>query len=176
MGDSRDAAEGGSEVVEGDSSEAVLRESGVTGANCGREIKGKELSKPTVELNLPHACIRSPSVEVANEPVCKEWQKNRCLMLGIKFHSGNRDHGIKPSLIGVSQVPEKKTGRIKGNGNCFFRAIAQIVTGDQDDHNEMRLIITTYNSNLPGIIGHETEWTSTSSVQRCKIQKSGRLK
>ena len=52
--DSRDAADGSSEVVEGDSSEAVLRESGVTGANCGREIKGKELSKSTVELNLPH--------------------------------------------------------------------------------------------------------------------------
>ena len=27
------------------------------GANCGREIKGKELSMSTVELNLPHACI-----------------------------------------------------------------------------------------------------------------------
>ena len=52
-GDSRDAADGGSEIVEDDSSEAVLRESGVTGANCGREIKGKELSKSTVELNLP---------------------------------------------------------------------------------------------------------------------------
>ena len=88
----------------------------MTGANCGREIKGKELSMSTVELNLPHACIRSPSVEVGNEdylnwiyysPVCKEWQKNRCLMLGIKFHSGNRDHGLKPSLIGVSQAPKK---------------------------------------------------------------------
>ena len=47
----RYATNGGSEVVEGDSSEAVLRESGVTGANCGREIKGKELSMSTVELN-----------------------------------------------------------------------------------------------------------------------------
>ena len=170
-GDSRDAADGGSEVVEGDSSEAVLRESGVTGANCGREIKGKELSMSTVELNLPHACIRSPSVEVGNEdylnwiyysPVCKEWQKNICLILGIKFHSGNRDHGLKPSLIAVSQAPET-TGRIKGDGNCFFRAIAQIVTGDQDDHNEMRLIVTTYmmnNRNLPklsGIFGKRTK-------------------
>ena len=56
----------------------------------------------------------------------------------------------------------KKTGRIKGDGNCFFRAIAEIVTGDQDDHNEMRLIVTAYmmnKSNLPklrGIVGHES--------------------
>ena len=78
--DSRDAADGGNVVVESDSSEAVLRECGVTGANCGREIKGKELSVSAVELKSPHVFIRSPSVEVANEdylnwiyysPVCK---------------------------------------------------------------------------------------------------------
>ena len=124
-------------------------------------------------------------MEVGNEdyldwiyysPVCKEWQKNRCLMLGIKFHSGNRDHGLKPSLIGVSQAPEK-TGRIKGDGNCFFHAIAQIVTGDQDDHNEMRLILTTYmmnNSNLPklsGIVVHESmdQYLKRTKMQNPKV-------
>ena len=97
-------------------------------------------------------------------------------MLGIKFHSGNRDRGLKPSLIGISQAPEK-TGRIKGDGNCFFRAIAQIVTGDQDDHNEMWLIVTTYmmnNSNLPklsGIVGHVSmdQYLKRTKMQNPKV-------
>ena len=74
--------------------------------------------------------------------------------------------------IGISQAPEK-TGRINGDGNCFFCAIAQIVTGDQDDHNEMRLIVIAYmmsNSNLPklsGIVGHEL---MDQYVKRTKMQ------
>ena len=37
-------------------------------------------------------------------------------------------------------------GRIKGDGNCFFRALAFLITGSQDDHNELRLLTTTYMS------------------------------
>ena len=102
----------------------VLRETGVTCANCGR---CKEPSVSTDGLNSSHTCIQSLSVEVANEdylswiyysPVCKEWQKKRCLMLGITLHRGNQDHDLKPSKIGISQAP-KKTGRIKGDGTAF---------------------------------------------------------
>ena len=79
-------------------------------------------------------------------------------------------------MIGVSQAPEK-TGRIKGDGNCFFHAIAQIVTGDQDDHNEMQLILTTYmmnNSNLPklsGIVVHESmdQYLKRTKMQNPKV-------
>ena len=70
-----------------------------------------------------------------------------------------------------------KTGRIKGDGNCFFCSIAQIVTGDQDDHNEMQLIVTTYmmnNSNLPklsGILEHESmdQYLKRTKMQNPKV-------
>ena len=47
------------------------------------------------------------------------------------------------------------------------------MTGDQDDHNEMQLIVTTYmmkNSNLPklsGIVGHES---MDQYLKRTKMQ------
>ena len=34
--------------------------------------------------------------------------------------------------------------KIKPNGNCFFRSIALAVTGSQEYHNKIRLLITTY--------------------------------
>ena len=42
----------------------------------------------------------SPVCKV-DSPVCKEWLKNRCLMLVLKLRSETRDHDLinKPSLI-----------------------------------------------------------------------------
>ena len=36
------------------------------------------------------------------------------------------------------------TTRIKGDGNCFFRAISQVLTGSQEDHQEFRTLATSY--------------------------------
>ena len=38
-------------------------------------------------------------------------------------------------MSGVSQAPVA-VGRIKGDGNCIFRSIAQTLTGSQEDHEE----------------------------------------
>ena len=45
----------------------------------------------------------------------------------------------------VSQAPAV-TERVKGDGNCFFffRSIALAVTGSQHDHQQFRLLITSY--------------------------------
>ena len=76
-------------------------------------------------------------------PVCSDWQEKRCILLGLKFLHGNRIHCQKPSMIGISQAP-LAIGRIKGDGNCFFRSIAQTLTGSQEDHDEIRLMITSF--------------------------------
>ena len=36
------------------------------------------------------------------------------------------------------------TNRIAADGNCFFRSISLVVTGSQDFHQELRLLITTH--------------------------------
>ena len=78
-------------------------------------------------------------------PVCSDWQEEICHMLGIKFVVGKLCHHSDPSIMKVSQAPAV-TERIKGDGNCFFffRSIALAVTGSQQDHQEFRLLITSY--------------------------------
>ena len=72
-----------------------------------------------------------------------DWQEERCHTLGIKLVVGKHSHHSDPSSMKVSQAPAV-TERVKGDGNCFFRSIALAVTGSQQDHQEFRLLITSY--------------------------------
>ena len=82
---------------------------------------------------------------ISYNPVCIEWQISKCNLLGLHFcQDNNVHHGIIPAkMIEVSQKP-LRTARIVSDGNCFFRCIAMILTGSQEYHEEMRLLITTY--------------------------------
>lgn len=46
--------------------------------------------------------------------------------------------------IGVPLVGKGKTIRIKGDGNCFFRACAQVLTGHQTSHLRVRQLVVQY--------------------------------
>ena len=105
-------------------------------------------------MMLTDQCIGSQNLEYSREghmdtitynPVCKEWQISRCNSLGLNFHYGNNSHhgATLQVMIGISQRPIR-TGRISADGNCYFRCISFIITGSQDYHEEIRLLVTTY--------------------------------
>ncbi|KAL5489508.1 hypothetical protein EMCRGX_G018606 [Ephydatia muelleri] len=96
--------------------------------------------------------ISSRVLEITNEehndhinyqPVCSEWQKERCALLGLTFIRVNHPHLTQPSMIAVSHCP-LATARIAADGNCFFRSVSLAVTGSQEFHEELHLLITTY--------------------------------
>ena len=64
-------------------------------------------------------------------------------MLGMKFVRGNISHVPESCAFSTFHQPAV-TGRILGDGNCFFRALAHVVTGSQEDHYELRVITTSY--------------------------------
>ena len=64
-------------------------------------------------------------------PVCRDWQKNMCSVVGLQFGKGNHDHNEKPLDNGLDQAPSIR-GRIKRDGNCYFRAVAQEITESQE--------------------------------------------
>ena len=74
-----------------------------------------------------------------------------------EFVRRNITHILRPS---ISHQPAA-TVRIRGDGNCFFRALAFVITGSQDEHQELRAITTTYMQHNAGILScylnaHET--------------------
>ena len=60
-------------------------------------------------------------------------KRNVCQKLGLRFiaHNGVRHRGPDVQL----KCPDiQKCVSIRGDGNCFFRSISHIITGNQQQH------------------------------------------
>ena len=81
--------------------------------------------------------------QICYMPVCKEWQKDRCNSLGLPYIHGNIEHHTTKVMVPVNLCPSS-IARIVADGNCFVRSLSFVLTGSQDYHQEVRLLITTY--------------------------------
>ena len=86
-------------------------------------------------------------------PIGTGWQQEKCESLGLIFLHGNSLQCKDSMRVGISQAA-KANYRIREDGNCFFRSIAQILTGSQDDHQEVRLLVTSHMSHNLTITDH----------------------
>ena len=78
-------------------------------------------------------------------PVCNEWQIMKCQHLGLNYIRDNHRHFSEPQNFSRFHIPQTRR-RIQVYGNCFFRALALLLTGLQEDHTKLRALITTYMS------------------------------
>ena len=93
-------------------------------------------------------------------PPCDEWQRSLCQRLGMTFIRRNITHILQPKEYSISHQPAA-TVRILGDGNCFFRALAFVITGSQDEHLELRTIATSYmQHNAENLSCYLKQWTS----------------
>ena len=110
--------------------------------------------------------------------VCKEWQKDRCNSLGFPYIHGNIEHHTTQVMVPVNLCPSS-TVRIVADGNCFFRSLSFVLTGSQDYHQEVRLLVTTYmidNTGNPALLKMVKEWKTTLNSQRCSYWVHGQQK
>ena len=107
---------------------------------------------------------------------CTGWQQQKCESLGLVFLHGINLQCKDPMRVGISQAP-KANYRIRGDGNCLFRSIAQILTGSQDDHQEVRLLVTSHMSHNLTITHHarllDPNETMEIYLMRTKMQSIG---
>ena len=118
---------------------------------------------------------------ITYNPVCRGWQISRCNSFKLNFHYGNNPHhgAARNEMIGISQRPIR-TGRISADANCFFRCFSFIITGSQDYHEELRLLVTTYmahnssNDKLYRSFFPQTcQCNHTLHIQRCSHLENG---
>ena len=81
--------------------------------------------------------------QVCYVPVCREWQKDHCRVLGLPYIHGNWQHQAKHVMFPVTHCPLSRTS-IVPDGNCFFRTLSYTLTGSQAYHPEVCLLDTTY--------------------------------
>ncbi|KAI6649024.1 hypothetical protein LOD99_6907 [Oopsacas minuta] len=81
----------------------------------------------------------SPIISVVNE----EWLRDNCKFLGLVFISTIKQPQNLAGLS-LSKYTPWETERIVGDGDCLFRSISKILTGDQTSHLEIRSTIAHF--------------------------------
>ena len=71
-------------------------------------------------------------------PVDEIWQRSICNAFGWQFIAPSRGRSLN-NLYGINcKIPPKSPTYIEGDGNCWFRAIALIATGDQENYMQVK--------------------------------------
>ena len=71
-------------------------------------------------------------------PVDEIWQRSICTAFGWQFIAPSRGRTLN-NLYGINcKTPPKDPTYIEGDGNCWFRAIALIATGDQENYMQVK--------------------------------------
>ena len=85
---------------------------------------------------------------------------------------GNHDHNEKPLDIGLDQAPSIP-GCIQSDGNCLFKAVAQEITGSQEDHAALRVLVTSYMAHNPTQLSCylKSSETMENYLQRTKMDR-----
>ena len=88
---------------------------------------------------IPNMAVKTPIITVINET----WQREKCAMLGLTFQNICKQ---PDQLIGepLYKYQPWETETILGDGNCLFRCLSKIITGNQDSHTRLRKIISNF--------------------------------
>lgn len=79
-------------------------------------------------------------------PITKEWQKEKSKLLDIPLEKYIRCSDMKQFY---QDTPPLETLTVRGDGNCFFRAISAVVSGSEAEHMTVRTAVTKHVSDHP---------------------------
>ena len=84
-------------------------------------------------------------------PIDEEWQRQACRLLNLRFvRPFEREPGGQDVILTLPDMDYVR--RIRGDGNCLFRALSFIVTGSEHQHFEIRSSIIAHLFNVPELL------------------------
>uniref|UniRef100_A0A914DIW2 OTU domain-containing protein n=1 Tax=Acrobeloides nanus TaxID=290746 RepID=A0A914DIW2_9BILA len=93
---------------------------------------------------LPQPNFSKNPIRLEFEPPSIEWRQEKCRELNLSPFEPATIFG--PSYVVPWNMPPKRIQKIKGDGNCLFRALVYFLTGHDSDilHVRMRYLICKY--------------------------------
>ena len=87
-------------------------------------------------------------------PIDETWQREACRLLNLRFvQPFSRESGGADVILTLPDTSCLR--RIRGDGNCLFRAMSFIITGSECQHFEIRSSIIAHMFNIPELLtGH----------------------
>ena len=80
------------------------------------------------------------------DPVDINWQQDRANKLGLNIHTSTYVTFKEPRHVSVT-ARLNRTYKTMADGNCFFRAVSKYLTGNEDDHTQLRTMVVDHVKN-----------------------------
>ena len=129
-------------------------------------------TKTLVATNGNDDVIVIPDAPLASWPeLCyhqtdEVWQREKCRQLGLRFHCApNFQRGGRDIIL--CKPDETSMVRIRGDGNCLFRAFSFILTGSESQHFKVRKTIVAHMRT----ISHLLEGSPHTNITATTIEK-----
>ena len=106
-------------------------------------------------------------------PVNIQWQQDTCRMLHLDFKkSSNVQYDVDREI--PLTVP-KNIRKVQGDGNCLFRCLSNVVTGEERQHERVRSAIVDHMPNLPSrlVQAYVPNGDVNEHLRRSKMNRSG---
>ena len=149
---------------------------------CDVEPQSKKRCGPTTKKHEPEPKSKSVRTEPRQKKVWpfifhsvdEQWQRTACHSLNAIFKQKN------PTFLGSGERPltrpdMRRVKRVKGDGNCMFRALSLVVTGSEDQHHAIRTRIVQHMRSIAHLmLGHIKSHTGFNTCQNIDeyLQKS----
>ena len=108
------------------------------GAQDGEKGKGNLKRKAEDEVEF---VAKKPAPGLPFRPVTDEWKRDQCALFRFK-KSGSTSHGA-PGHFPID-VPPEKVRAVKGDGNCYFRAISVALSGCETFYGPLRSYVVQF--------------------------------
>ena len=94
-------------------------------------------------------------------PIDEEWQRSCCSQLNLNFYSTYKKSKGDGNTI-LTRPNMRTIKGIRGDGNCLFRVLSFVLTGSQEQHPHVRLLICSHMHSIPHLLqAHISPCTST---------------
>ena len=101
--------------------------------------------------NVENAHQRTEWTDLRFYPVDEEWQRQTCETLGLQFKAVF-DHHVGGADTILTRPDSRTLKKIVGDGNCLFRSLSYIITGNEDQHLTLRRAIIRHMLSIPHML------------------------
>ena len=122
-------------------SKPKFRKSDVVDGLCpgDAQVTSKKPTSSAVNQSQDHIMVTSEHFQTINYvPVCETWQRSICNAFGWKFTAPSRGEDLDDLYRIHCKIPPKTPTKIGPDGNCWYRSIALIATGDQENYMDVK--------------------------------------
>ena len=113
-----------------------------------RKLSGEGAARDRVIIDLDDYSVNSglgalvPVEYFTYAPVDEYWQQRICNVYNLQYHTKSAENVDSPMHVSVGRRP--RVIKMGGDGNCFYRSVAHIISGNEEEYPRVKQLILNF--------------------------------